>query len=74
MSEIIEWSFFMWILFSTVSSAVRNIVTVIVGVAVSIFSYISIFLFCQMVSGPREVWCLPAGVLESMEVLAPPSG
>lgn len=69
MLEIIEWPFFMLILLSTVSTVIRNFVTVI-----SIFSYISVFLFCQMGSGPRGVWCLPAGVLESMEALAPPSG
>lgn len=74
MLEIIEWPFFMLILLSTVSTVIRNFVTVIVGVALSIFSYISVFLFCQMGSGPKGVWYLPAGVLESMEALAPPSG
>lgn len=45
MLEIIEWPFFMLILLSTVSTVIRNFVTVIVGVALSIFSYISVFRF-----------------------------
>lgn len=40
---------------------------------ITVFSFVC-FVFPQMGSGPGEAWCLQAGALESMEVLAPPSG